>query len=547
MPRLRKLKLAPLADLLAQLRYAPRETRLRQMRSAEALAEEITPGQDYPHDYIVFRLTGYRPDRSEHSDTIYAGETILADLAVLVERLSDSLNLTSEELGESCLTMPQLQAHWSVSERTINRYRRSGLIGHRVVIDGQPRLVFTQAQINRFAALRAEQLERAGAFSRLDADVEKRVLARARRYRERLGLSLNQAAERLAGRFQRGQETIRQLLLRHDEGAGDLAIFRDAGPLEATQRRAIHRAWRRGLPIEALCRRYGRSRSSIHRTINEQRALLLRTLDLRGPTAATFAREDADSVILAPEAVWQGLDLAPPTSLELLLQHAAQRDLPDADAEQALCAALHFLRFDAARSIDALPQHQPPATELDRIETSLRWASRLKLALVISHLRLAVQTIERYIERELYQLPADTVPELYELSVRALCEAVRMHDPFKGGRLAAPAGLRLTKLLALSGARPSDTLALARTDPAEIILPDVRPRLDTWQSWLELPGFAPARMHRLDAMQREVLLRRYGPTAHLPRTIAQAAADLDMTPQRLIRLERGAIRALYEK
>jgi RNA polymerase primary sigma factor len=442
--------------------------------------------------------------------------------------------------------MPELLELWSVSERTVNRYRKQGLIAHRAAVDGRPRLIFTRRQIDRFAAAHNEQLQRASSFTRIDSELEQRLLRRARRYREALGWSLNQVAAQLAQRFQRGQETVRQVLLRHEREAGPDAIFREAGPLATRQRQVIHRAWRRGLAIETLAERFERTRSSIHRTINEQRAVLLRSLALGGPTAKTFQREDAASVLLAPEAARAGLDVVlPATAAEFLA--LAQRDLPDAAPEQARCAALHFLRFRAERGSATLPQHQPPAADLDRVETDLRWASRLKLVLIASHQRLAVQTIERYVERSLEALPADAVPLLYALAVRALGEAVDRHDPFKGGRLAAPASLRLTRLLAQSAARPAESLARAKQAPEAIRLPDFTAALDPWQAWLELPGFTSARMDRLAAEERAVLRRRYGPASHPPATLREAAAALDLTPQRVARLERRALRALYKK
>ncbi len=546
MPKLRKLKLQALADLLSQLRYAPQETRLRQMRSAEQLAEEIVAEQEYPHEYIVFRLTGYRPDAGEPGDLIYQGAEVLAELAILIERLCDTLRLTPDDLGGVVRTMPQLREHWAVSERTINRYRQLGLIGHRAVIEGRTRLVFTETQTDRFARLHAEALAKARSFTRLEPALEERLIKRARRYRQVLGWSLNQTAEQLSHRFGRGQETIRQLLLRHDQQAGAQAIFQEQGPLTTRQRQVIHRAWRLGLPIDLLGRRFERNRSSIHRTINEQRAALLRALSLAGPTAATFQRDDADSVFLAPEVVRTGLAHDFPATAASLSQFAAEHDLPEEATEQAWCAAFLFLRYRCRLAIEALPQHQPSAVDLDRIETDLRWVSRLKRALIVSHLRLAVQTIERFVDRALVQLPAGQAPPFFALAVRALAEAVDMHDVFKGGRLAAPASLRLTKHLATSAAPPPESLARAKHEPGTIQLPELRTALDPWQAWLELSPHLWERLEGLSASQRSLLRQRYAFSAQPPRTLSETAEALELSPLRAARLEREAIRALHK-
>ncbi|MCK4871415.1 MAG: hypothetical protein KAS72_01705 [Phycisphaerales bacterium] len=546
MPRLPTLRLQPLADLLEQLRYAPREARMRQMTQTEALAAEITPGQHYPHTYIVFRLTGYRPDTAPTDEPIYAGDAVLVDLGVLVELLSDSLDLSRNDLGKPSLTLDELRRHWSVSSRTIDRYRRHGLIGHRVIDEeGDHRLVFTMRQVQHFEALHKTQLAGAQRFSRIDDDVEQRILRRARRYHSALGYSLNQTAARLSRRFDRGHETIRQLLARHDAEAGPDAVFTKPGVLTEKQRRTLHRAWRRGIPIDRLTRAYGRSRSSIHRTIGEYRAGLLRRLDLTGPTSPTFVRDDADSVILAPGSVRRNLAPAAFGTAQAFAAFAQANDLPEAEIEETQCAALHYLRYLAARESADLSRHQPSTVSLDQIETHLRWASRIKAALIASHARLALQTIEQFIGRPLLSMPGTEVRQLFDLSTTALSRAVDAHDVFKGGRLAAPAGLLLTRLLAAHVHRPADSLARARHDASAVVLSDYRFSLDPWQGWLELPTFLLGRMTVLDATERMVITARYGLDSAQPLTASTVADEIAATPQRVLRVERHAIRRLY--
>ena len=65
MPRTARFKIAAIQELLRQLEYAPAETRRRQMDAAEALIADLDPHQNYPEDFIIFRITGYRPDRAE--------------------------------------------------------------------------------------------------------------------------------------------------------------------------------------------------------------------------------------------------------------------------------------------------------------------------------------------------------------------------------------------------------------------------------------------------------------------------------------------------
>lgn len=547
MPRLPSLKLEPIQDLLEQLRFAPRETSLAQLTRAEQVAGELDPDETYPHSYIVFRLTGYRSDADRTEDFLYAGEALRRDLGILIERVSDAIGITEKELGSPTLTLAELRARWSVSQRSIDRYRRSGLIGHRVRdASGQTRLAFTLRQIERFEEERGQALEQARRFTRIEPDLRARMIDRARRYHDWLGYNLNQSAARLSRRFDRGHETIRQLLARHDAQHPEDAIFAGAGPLGERDRRVIHRAWRLGIEVDRLGERYGRSRSSIHRALAEARAGALREVELTGPTSRLFLHEDAESVILAPAAVTE--DLLPDHLARLgdVLAWVEHHDLPEADVEQAQCAALHYLRFLAAGEIAELARHQPSVRAIDRVETRLRWASRLKAVLVTSHLRLVVQTIDRYMERPLAELPPDDVPALMDLAVGAMADAVDRHDVFKGGRLAAPAGLLLTRRLAERARKPDATLARARTHRASALVRDWRFDLDPWQRWLEPPlrarRIATSGHTTLPAGAASVFTARFGLNGRPPMTTAALATALQMHAARLVRLERSVLR-----
>ena len=86
MPAFAKLRIAALDDLARQLRFAPPETLRRQLERAEQLAAEIDPSINYPEDWIVFRITGYRADMPAPATIV--GEALLGDIGILVERLS---------------------------------------------------------------------------------------------------------------------------------------------------------------------------------------------------------------------------------------------------------------------------------------------------------------------------------------------------------------------------------------------------------------------------------------------------------------------------
>src|SRR4051794_36550235 len=93
MPPLPRLKVPALAELARQLRFEPAKAARRQLELAEALVGQIDPAQVYPYEWVVFRLTGYRPDdgggaaAASGGPITIPGSALLADLPPLIERL----------------------------------------------------------------------------------------------------------------------------------------------------------------------------------------------------------------------------------------------------------------------------------------------------------------------------------------------------------------------------------------------------------------------------------------------------------------------------
>src|SRR5690606_11801082 len=168
MPPLPRLKVPALAELASQLRYTPAKAARRQLEAAEALAGQIDAAGTYPEDWIVFRLTGYRPDLK--NPALIAGDALLRDLSPLIEHLCIAAELSEADLprgdgaggdGAAWLTAEEVCERWRISRRTLDRYRRQGLLARRVAVtDGRARhrLVFAGSAVEAFAATRAEQL-----------------------------------------------------------------------------------------------------------------------------------------------------------------------------------------------------------------------------------------------------------------------------------------------------------------------------------------------------------------------------------------------------
>jgi hypothetical protein len=219
LPPLSRIHTPVLEKLAHDLRFAPREALVRDVARVEELAGDIDPAGSYPEDFVIFRITGYRPTSS--APELLKGAALLADLSALAERMSEAAGMSSAELGtDEWVALDALAERWNVSRKTLDRWRREGLIARRVLGGaGRPALVVMNSVVERFAAGHGAAIARAGGFSRIPPELESRMLRRARVYRARFGCSLNQAAVRLAERFGRSPEAVRQLLKRHDARA----------------------------------------------------------------------------------------------------------------------------------------------------------------------------------------------------------------------------------------------------------------------------------------------------------------------------------------
>jgi len=182
MPRLSRLHVGALADLADQLRFAPKRRILAQLAAATGLAGEIDPEQTYPEDWVVFRITGFRPEIE--SPSLIVGAALRGGLSAFVERVSDRAELTAGDLP-AFLHIDELTARWHVSRKSLERARRQGLVAARYTDpDGTVRLAFTERAVERFEAANREHLREAAAFNRI-SDAQSRHLAAVGRLRVR--------------------------------------------------------------------------------------------------------------------------------------------------------------------------------------------------------------------------------------------------------------------------------------------------------------------------------------------------------------------------
>ncbi|MEM6798781.1 MAG: RNA polymerase subunit sigma-70, partial [Planctomycetota bacterium] len=262
-----------------QARYAPREKRLEQIEAAERLIAEVDPDKKYPYEYVCFRITGIRPETDANQKI--AGDKLRHDLRLFVEDLSDSADLDAGALGEQVLTVDDLAQQFNVSTKTISRWRELGLVSRRLVFDGRKRVGFLRSSVDRFVRNHQDRVERGARFSQLTDEQRGELLDQARRMASE-GACQAEVSRQLADRSGRSVETIRAALRQFDKENPELAIFPDLkGPLTEAQRQKVYREYKRGVSVERLMKRYGRTKTTIYRVVGEVRAQ--RIMELSAP------------------------------------------------------------------------------------------------------------------------------------------------------------------------------------------------------------------------------------------------------------------------
>ena len=552
MPPLAKCKIPEIADLADQLRFASVEALVRQVEAAESLAADLNESERYPVDWLVFRITGHRPE-SEGGRAVFTGSAVLSDLSAFVERLCESAEFGTVDLPDGSVDADTLAERWSVSRKTIDRSRRKGLIARRVRNDrGRASLYFSPASVSAYEHRRGDAIEKAGSFSRLDQKTEATIIRRAARYRAVFQCTLNQAAVRLADRFGRSHQGIRELLERHDareREQGGEPIFEERPDRSAHTQIVALRLSRSGAePSEIAGEIFGprADKRRATRLIRQARARLLRRLVLDGPVGSAFNRRDADEVLLAPESVRTGLG-GGEGAADLAGFVRVIREVTPASptVEAARTVAHQYLRFRAKKMMEKLSETDPNPTRLDEIETRLRWAMLLRAELVRSELGVMGTAIERQGGRSMDRIPPHQLRPLLLAGLVSMGEAIDRFAPFHGGRLAGAVSIRLSKAITRQIDNPGSAYNVARHRPATgAAMPDFTRMWPgvAWSAWLApLPGLRDAYQH-LEGRDRLVIGRRTGFDGDAPETITELAKRLETTRMHAARYERAAIR-----
>jgi len=438
-----------------QARFAPPARRLEQLGRADKLLGELDPDRRYPYQYIFYRITEFRPE--SYPDLVMAGGDVIHDLRLFIE----SLAVPCEEIAEPVLSLEEVSRRWNVSTKTVRRWRDRGLLGRRVIRKGRSQVAYLQSAVEKFLETNQERVERGSRFSQLTDGERDDIVRRARRLSRVGGGSLMEVSRRIARRLGRSVEAVRYTIKNFDRDHPDKALFPlVTGPLDAATKQVIYGSYRRGIAVEALAKRYGRTRNTMYRVINECRAEQLMAQPLDYIYHASFDDPSMEADILAPMPDAEGYDarrrdMKAPRDVPAELAPLYEVPLLNKEQEQHLFRKMNFLKHKAAQLRQQLCKQEEGAAprvdpsrvrieNLNRIEELQQQASEVKDQLINANMRLVVNIAKRHAGQ------SDNFFELLSDGNMSLIRAVEKFDFGRGFKFSTYASWAIMKNFARS-------------------------------------------------------------------------------------------------
>ena len=522
-----------------QVRYAPLDVKLQQMERAERLVGELKVEKSYKWPELCRKVTAFKP--KDYPDLVVDGEDAIHDLGLFVEELSDSADLDASEAKEEVLTVEDVSRRYSVSTKTVDRWRKRGLISRRFRFGKRKRVGFYVSSIDRFAETHGEEVERGSRFTQLTDRERKKIVSEARLMARRGGCP-TEISRRLARKLNRSAETIRYTLKHFDEDNPEQAIFTDAvDPADAEQRRDIFDRHHRGVGVEKLARDFCKSVSSIRRILTEERARRLFDTPIDYMDSTEFHKKKAEETICgdAPEGDNTGVMKAP-SGLPPYLASLYTVPLLNKAQEQYWFRKMNFRKFQAAELRETIDPMKPRVREMRQVESLLDEATQIKNFLTRSNLRLVVSIAKKHIQ------PGRNFFEMVSDGNMSLIRAIEKFDYAKGNKFSTYATWAIMKNFARSIPQEHKVLDRFRTGTEEVFAfrSDQRGNqfLDEHTNREQRDAISGL-LDQLDERERAIITYRYGlEQGSEAETLEQVGERFGVTKERIRQIEARALK-----
>jgi RNA polymerase sigma factor (sigma-70 family) len=540
-----KFRISFLGELARQMGFSPREARFAQIEAAEQLLESLEPNKAYPHEWIIHRLTGYRP--KVYTEDLFPGQAIQHDLGLLIEQVSETLDIRTSQSDEPVLTIDDVSARFSVTSKTIQRWRRRGLPARRFFFgDGKRRVGFLLGSVERFFSEHKDQVTRGMNFAPIESEEQETVVRHARRLAGPCRCSVEEVCRRTAQALNRSPLTIQHVLRRYDQENPGIAVLASAAPaMSDEQRTHVLRGYRRGESLGVLARRVGYPVAAIYRAVIEERIARLNRRKIKFIDDPLYHQADAleqvEAIISAARAALQsdnsrGEENRVPRDLPAYLQELYRTPLLTPALERALYLGFHLHKYQFVQARRKLEPQFARARDIEVLEAHLRRATEVKNQIVRANLRLVVSIARKHLR------PGLNLMELISDGNLTLMRAVESFDIHKGNRFSTYATLALMKGFArsvpqmLAGRRGTGNDPALLAEVADVSQPSMADRFAARDEVRRLLG-------QLNDREQTVVRAQFGLEGSAVAR-EQLTEQLGVTPQQLRQIEKTAIAKL---
>ncbi len=527
-----------------QVRFAPRAKKLEQAARAEQLLSELDDSREYAFNFVCFRITDYRPETSTRR-TI-RGTDLRHDLRLFVEDMSEAADVQVEEANELVHTVNDLSRMFNVSTKTISRWRDQGLVSRRFLVGGRKRVGFLQSSVDRFIANNRDRIRRGERFSQLTDEEKGEIIERGRQLAED-GASLSEVTRQLATQMNRSPETVRYTLKNYDAENAALAIFPNhRGTLTEEDKRSIFQQYHRGSTVPQLCKRYGRSRSSVQRILVDVR--VARTMEL--PLDYMYNEDFEDASRRAeylgemPETEKPARKARIPSGLPPYLAALYEVPLLNREQEYHLFRKMNYLKHLASQLRDGLDQASDRTATMDEIHQLYEQAVAVKNKIVQSNLRLVVSIAKRHMSS------TDDFFALVSDGNMSLIRAAEKFDYGRGNKFSTYATWAIMKNFARTIPSEFKHRDRFRTTAEELFLAQSDDRSNPFveeSSQRQRQREVGRILNRLDEREQKIISARFGLTkGSEPLTLKEVGEEMGVTKERIRQLEARALLKLRE-
>jgi RNA polymerase sigma factor (sigma-70 family) len=536
-----KFRIDSLGELARQMAFTPVEVRQTQVSAAEGLLHSIEPLKAYPVDFVLFRITGYR--RKTVSADMLAGSALQHDLGLLIELVTDTLDLSVASTAEPVLSIDDVTEKFNVASKTIQRWRRRGLPARRFTFaDCKRRVGFLLSSVERFIAAHGQQVASGANVSQMSAGECDLIVGRAKTLVTR-GCCADEITRRIARRLNRSPLTILHTIKKWEaDHPGEPVLSRAADGVTDADRLRIVRGRKHGMTLPTLARRHSRPVSTIYHVLLDDRMARINRRKSRFIDDPLYHQPDALGVVNAivkqdgalPAATLAGSDRLP-GDLPPYLQAIYRTPLLTPQRERALFLKFNYHKYRFATRRRRLDPQLARVRELRALESQLALATETKNEIIRGNLRLVVGIARKHARSGI------PLMELVSEGNITLLRAAEAFDIHRGCKFSTYATLAVMK----GFARSIPLMQTARQGAGESDLANLPDRRNAATDRLVARDELSGLLRRLSPREKQILQARYGLNSRgVAESFEQVAATLGLSTQRIRQIETTALAKL---